>query len=318
MSNATANPLRVGLIGLNRDGWHLMERCLVGGPFCIAAAFDVVSPRVSQASCLSVPFVSSLDALIHSPEIDLLWIAMPFAIQLNWAEPLLQQDKPLIVEAPLSQSTADADRAFAALRTRGQRLLMHSPRHADEDVRRALSVVDTGELGTLQAVKWISWGYGLPPTGVPSCDTDASDPPCTAILRQMTHALEQLVQLLPQPPRRVFATGGLAASIEFDNGTRAEIDIRLDSPVPLYTGWVLSGEHGGYANGRQFTLTADGEVFDSPTPTPEPAEDELVRLARLLRTPDFDEREAARTRTVVQLLEAALTSRSERRVVELR
>ena len=110
----------------------------------------------------------------------------------------------------------------------------------------------------------------------------------------------------------------LFRSIEFANGALAEIDIRRDSPAVLQTGWVLSGQRGGYVGGRRFTLTPEGEVFDSPTLPLVPVEDELTRLARRLRAAEIDDGEVARTRTVVQLLEAALKSASERRTVELR
>ena len=58
--NVTANPLRVGLIGLTRDGWHLIERSLAGRPFRVAAAYDVASLEAPPPARWNIPLVSSL------------------------------------------------------------------------------------------------------------------------------------------------------------------------------------------------------------------------------------------------------------------
>ena len=330
MTAVTANPLRVGLVGLARDGWHLIESCSVGGPFRVVAVFDTDPQRESHGTSLSVPIVSSLDMLTQSPHIDVLWVATPMGFERELAELLVKHDKHVVVETPLCLSTVAADRAFAAARARGRQLLVHCPRRADADARRAQSVVDSGELGIVRAAKWVCWGYGFAPMDVQSRVSDGVDSPRTTLIRLMAHVLDQLVTLLPAAPLRVFATGALssgnvpddsrslAVSIEFANGALAEIDIRRDSPAVLQTGWVLSGQRGGYAAGQRFTLTPEGEVFDSPTSPLEPAEDELTRLARRLRAAEIDDCEVAHARTVVQLLEAAVKSASERRAVELR
>jgi hypothetical protein len=145
----------------------------------------------------------------------------------------------------------------------------------------------------------------------------------------MAQALDQLVQLIPHPPRRVTAFGeffktesahrsksahrsnadsskSLAARIEFANGAQAEIDIRLDSPAPLWTGWVLHSDRSGFADDRRYTLTSDGEVFDSSAPSSSdvPIPDDLIHLASALRSDTDDELVTRQSRAVVQLLDA--------------
>ena len=288
-------------------------------PFFLLTAMNSVScgaPALADAA-------DDLDELIHSPDIDIAWIAHPIALHhdglpSDLVEQLLKHNKHVVVETPLSLSTAEADRWFALACERGRHLLVHSPRHANDDIRRAVSAVSSGELGAVRAVKWISWGYGLSPAGAPS--HEPHDPRVTLIC-QMAHALEQLVQLVPHAPRRVIAFGehteALAAWIEFTNGTRAEVDIRLDSPAPLRTGWVIHSEQGGYADGRRYTLTPEGEVFDAPAPTLSPASDDLTELARSLRNDLFDDLASTPSRTVVQLLEVISRSLSANDFVTL-
>ncbi len=329
MSLAAAPLLRVGVIGLNRHGLHFIERCLTDGPFQVVATFDPSNPKrqrgralphAPNSQLLEAPALAHAsgywDELLEAPDIDVAWIAHPIALRpagmpSDLVEQLLNHNKHVVIETPLSLSTSEADRWFALARQRGRHLLVHSPRHTDDDIRRAVSAVSSGELGAVRAIKWISWGYGLPPAGVPSHESHESR---VTLIRQMAHALDQLVQLVPHAPRRVIAFGeqteALAAWIEFTNGTRAEIDIRLDSPAPLRTGWVIHSEHGGYADGRRYTLTPEGEVFDSPAPTLSPASDDLTELARSLRSDKIDDLTSTPARTVVQLLEAISRSLS--------
>lgn len=318
ITDVAEQPLRVGVIGLNRHGLHFVERCLADGRFRVVATFDSDMTRAS----------GDINELVGSPDIDVVWIAHPIALHhdglpSDLVEQLLNHNKHVVIETPLSLSTAEADRWFALARERGRRLLVHSPRHDDDDIRRAVSAVSSGEFGVVRAIKWISWGYGLPPAGVPSQESRESR---VTLIRQMAHALDQLVQLVPYAPRRVIAFRDLSETeparrsqalgtwIEFSNGARAEIDIRLDCPTPLRTGWVIHSERGGYADNRRYTLTSEGEVFDSPAPLLSPASDDL---ARSLRSDNVDDLASKQSRTVVQLLEAICQSAATQNAVVL-
>ena len=314
--SAVVPPWRVGLIGLHRQGWHLIERCLSDGPFqIIKAAGDMVC--LADVAC-------GIEEIITSPDIDVAWITYPIALHSDRLPPdlierLLARGKHVVVEAPLSLSVMEADRLLAIARQHRRHLLVHSPRHADEAIRKALAAVNCDELGAVLAAKWISWSYAIPPAAESARHAGAErqvEDLCVVLIRQLTHALDQLVQLIPVAPLRVFAVGDifqteascysptLTAWIEFINGAQAEVDIRLNSPAPLHTGWVIHSERGGYADDRRFTLAADGEVFDSPVTPIGPAVDDLVSLAEALRDQTSFNQTPTQTLAVVQLLEA--------------
>lgn len=317
--NTAVEPFRVGLIGLNRQGWHLIEQCLNGGPFRVVISINAES---ANASC-------DIDAVVTSPEIDVAWIAHPIALQpeglpSSLIERLLIHGKHVVAEAPMSLSFPEADRLMAIAHQHGCRLLVHSPRHADENIRKTLAAVNSEEQGVILAAKWISWSYAIPPAAVSeqfvSKQSDEPESPSEdlylVLVRQVVHVLDQLVQLIPTAPRRVFAARDLfcktganfsptfATWIEFTNGARAEIDIRLNSPVPLHTGWVIHSERGGVTGGQQFKLTADGEIFDSPMPASAPADNDLVSLAKALRGQPSDSQTPTQTLATVRLLDA--------------
>lgn len=325
MTGVAAPPLRVGLIGFGRVGLHLIERSAIGGPFKVVAACADV--RVRE---LLEPFgvrLMTLQELSQSADIDVLWVTsywdFPFGIS-----PVEAFHPPhMIAEAPFALGDPDAEQAFADAAQRGRLLLIHHPRRADPEFRQALAVSRDPKIGPLRAAKFVLWSYARPPRGVTRGANppflDENDEPHATKVRFVAHALDQLVMLIPSRPISVtatddpsapgadlFASDSLVLRIEFESGCQAEIDIRLDSSTPFQSGWVLMAERGGYVNGRQYTLTDEGEVFDSPVATADGDEDadQFEWLARQIRSGVSDAQEESRVRSVVALLDGAQRS----------
>ncbi len=328
MPDAVTSPLRVGLWpGVGRCGMHLIERFAEGSPFRVVAACDPTA-ALNLLAPFGVRLVNTPEELTHAADIDVLWC-------LNGLVPIgPSHSQHTIVETPLTLSLEAADQAFREAAEQGRLLLVHHPRRGDLEFRQALTVASDANIGAVRAAKFVSWSYGLPPRGATRGNGplawDASDDPQITKFRFVAHALDQLVPLIGDEPVSVFATGdplavgtpdlrvgySLALRIVFKRGCEAEIDIRLDSPTPFQSGWTLTGERGGYANGRQYTLTEDGEVFDSPV-TPSDGDqgvDQFEWLARQIRGGVVDATEEARVRTVVALLDAAQRSLVSRQV----
>ena len=294
MSDIAAHePLAVGLIGLSPDGLHLFEVMSGGGPFRVVMTWNGPSD----------PHGFGL------PSVDVLWLARPCGFDEPFAEQLLHSGKPIVAELPLGLSAERMQSILAEARSRGIPVLSHCPRRSDDDFRRALSAVLSSDLGKLLAAKWVSWSYGAQSA---SCAHDDGSQIRATLLRLLAHAVDQLLQLIPVEPLRVVAFGDSALSIqaiiEFHGGLRAEIDLRLDSPLPFQTGWLLTGDRGGFADGRCFHVAADGEVFDSRVPTIESGVDQYVELAQRLRVIDHRATETDRTVTVTKLLAAISSS----------
>ena len=316
---------RVGLVGCGRVGLHLIERSAVGGPFQIVAASEEldVSPLIAPFGVRQI----SLSELVQSADIEVLWITSFWEFPFECSPLAATHGQHLIVETPFTLGLQAAEQAFADAARRGRLLLIHHPRRADPEFRQTLAVARDEKIGPIRAVKFVLWSYGRPPRGAvrsadPSVWDEFAEPGATKV-RFVAHALDQLVLLIPSRPISVLAVGdssavtadlfagdSLALHIVFASGCQAEIDIRLDSPTPFQSGWILTGERGGYANGRQYTLTDEGEVFDSPvTTTDEPEDtDQFEWLARQIRSGVPDAAEEARARSVVALLDGAQRS----------
>lgn len=326
MPEAVTSPLRVGLWpSVGRCGMHLIERFAEGSPFRVVAAFDPMA-TFNLLAPFGVRLVSTPEELTQAADIDVLW-------QLNGlAATGLSHSQHMIVETPLTLSSEVAGQAFRMAAERGRLLLIHHPRRGDPEFRQALTVASDSTIGAIRAAKFVSWSYGLPPREAVRhhgpLAVDVSNDPQMTKLRFVAHALDQLVSLIGDEPISVFATGdsraagapdlrvgySLALRIAFERGCEAEIDIRIDSPTPFQSGWTLTGERGGYVKGRQYTLTEDGEVFDSPVTPGDVDEcvDQFEWLARQIRGGVADAAEEARARTVVALLDAAQRSLESR------
>lgn len=337
MSASSATPLRVGLIGLGRPGWHLIERFAATGPFRVVAAYADPSLAANVAS-FGVRLVREPQELVAAADVDVIWFAEHDAFLSEFTAVDALRQKHTIVATPLALSAAVAEQAFSEAARCNRLLLIHHPRRSDPDFRQVRDVALDATHGVIRAVKFVSWSYGLPPRGairgLGPLPIDASSDAQNTKLRFAAHALDQLLSLVSDRPIRVFATldqtvaessdlsAGYSVIIQigFERGCQAEIDIRLDSPTQFQSGWLLTTERGGYANGKQFTLTEEGEVFDAPVPVPLAGgshDDQFEWLSQQLRSGVRDTLEESRVRTAVALLDATQRSIKSGQAVEL-
>lgn len=336
MTDVAASPLRVGLIGLGRSGLHLIERFAAGGPFRIVAAFDDCT-TVEAVSPFKVRLATDLQEMLATPDVDVVWMTESCGPRNDFSLPDVLATKHAILETPLGVTPADLDRAFQVAHQHGRQFLVRHSRRCDAEFLQALSVAHDQSLGPIRAAKLVYWTYGLPPRGAtrgsgPLSPDYLADAQVTKV-RFVAHALDQLVPLFGRRPLRVFATGdstadgfpdlldgfSLTLRILFEHGSQAEIDIRLDSPTQFQSGWMLTAERGGYSKGRRFTLTDEGEIFDSPVPlnVDDQAPDQFEWLAQQIRSGEREPVEEARVRTVVALLDATQRSLESQQAVDL-
>ena len=336
MTDVAGSPLRVGLLGLGRSGLHLLECFATGGPLRVVAAF--ANPSVAELlSPFGVRLVADPQELCAATDVDVLWIAEHDALRSDLSLPELLSAKHVILETPIGVTPAVLDQAFNVALERGRQLLVRHPRRTDPEFLHALSVTQDQSIGQIRSAKLTSWTYAIPPQGAVRgtgpLQPDGLDDTQITKTRFVAHAMDQLVSLIDDRPVRVFAIGepdasghfnllarfSLSMHILFERGCQAEIDIRLDSPTQFQSGWMLTAQRGGYAKGRRFTLTDEGEIFDAPVSLGDDDKptDEFVGLAQQIRSAERNTTEEARLRTVVALLDGAQRSLESRQAVDL-
>ncbi len=335
-TDVAASPLRVGLFGLGRFGLHLIERFAVAGPFRVVAV--IANPSVAElVSPFGVRLVADLHELLTAMDVDVLWIAEHDAFRSDLALPELLSTKHVILESPIGVTPAVLDQALNIAHQQGRQLLVRHPRRVDPEFRQALSVAQDQSIGQIHSAKLTSWTYAIPPQGAvrgtDPLQPDGLDDLQITKTRFVAHALDQLLSLIDDRPVRVYANGepnarghldllagfSLSLQIHFEHGCQAEIDIRLNSPTQFQSGWMLTAERGGYSKGRRFTLTDEGEIFDSPVSfaVDDKDADQFEWLAQKICSSQRDPVEEARIRTVVALLDAARRSLASKQAVDL-
>jgi hypothetical protein len=163
----------------------------------------------------------------------------------------------------------------------------------------------------------------------PADENDVSDFP-RVLVDPVTGCLEQVLALVSNPVycvQATFPSGPLAPArfqdaravsihLGFLNGATAEIDVDVDSLVPLRTGWVISGSDGGYKKLRRYHRTREQEIFDVPVEQVENNSDFIYDdIVKLVREDAAGEFFTTHGWQVVRLLEAARISAEKRETV---
>jgi predicted dehydrogenase len=287
------NPLDVikkvhlGFIGLDRSGQFHAERLSLRSEFKIVAACDPTgggARRLPGPRGLDRPVDSHLDALLARDEIDTVLIAGPIERRAEWALSALEAKRHVVLDPPPCTNAAQMRELISAAHRAARRLSVLPARRAGAaagpDFRAALQIARDNRLGPIYSARLVSWGKAVPRQAGGSTSSGAADCEADVFLFFTYQYVDQLLQLIRQPPRSVFArilprsgnhqpSDDRAATafvlvIAFGPGVDAMIDVNLDSGAPLQTGWILAGARGGYSGGRVYEHDASGEICDAP------------------------------------------------------
>lgn len=305
-------PLNIGIAGLGPGGEHHFERILLRDDSRVVGAYDDDASRAERIRGLGASFCDSLDALLAISEINLIFVAAPFASRAEIAIAALNAGKHVAVEPPLSADIEATKRITALARERGRILAAIRNRNSDQFLL-AREAVRAGIVGEVTGARLAVWCRGL-----------QSLPSDELLIDRGALLLHELIELVPDRPQSVFALlrgersgGGFLITVEFAGGALATIDLHLGSPVASQTGWILAGSKGGHRNLRNFHVADDGEVFDTPAEVvPLDAGDFYDGLLRDVREGNVRD-ESESLMTVAALLGAALESTKTGRLVAL-
>ena len=151
----TPSPIRWGLVGL---GW-------VASDFVAPAMVE--SPGSRLAACLGSSLAKGrafaerfgvervhgdLEALMHDPDVDAVYIALPNALHHAAVLAAARGKKHVLCEKPFAMSVAQAREMIAACRDAGVLLRIAHQLRLDAAIVRAREIVRSGRLGRLAAI----------------------------------------------------------------------------------------------------------------------------------------------------------------------
>ncbi len=145
----TEPPVRIGVVGLGYWGPNLARNfAAVSGcelAWCCDAS-EEARARLAR-TFPGVQFTAELDDLLSDPELDGIALATPVPSHSELAVRVLGAGKHCLVEKPLAQSVADAERALAAARESGRQLMVGHLLEYHPGVQKLKELTDSGELG---------------------------------------------------------------------------------------------------------------------------------------------------------------------------
>lgn len=157
----SSQPVRAGVVGLGRSGWHLHVQVMqrMEG-FEVTAVADPMEERREEAiQATGCTAYTDPEALIQDDRIELVVVATPSHTHADLACKALEAGKHVLVEKPMAMSVEEADRMIEAANKSNRLLTVYQLRRLDPDYVRLREILDSGVLGPLVLVRLARHSY---------------------------------------------------------------------------------------------------------------------------------------------------------------
>lgn len=245
-------PTRIAIAGAGLIGRRHLE-LIDASPDCELAGIADPSPTTKQhAQAHGVSWYADHRALLEQERPDGLIIASPNALHFQMALDCAQAGVPALIEKPVTDTVAAAQRLCAAIKRTGVPMLVGHHRRHNPIIKAAREAVATGSLGQLTAVVGL-WLLKKPDDyfDVAWRREQGGGP----LLINLIHDIDNLrficgeiteVQALTSNKVRGFAVEDTAALLlHFANGALGTVTVSDATPAPW--SWELaSGENAAY------------------------------------------------------------------------
>lgn len=250
-------PMRIAIAGAGLIGRRHVE-LIDASPDCVLAGIADPSPAAKEfAQRRNTSWHADHRALLAQEKPDGFIIASPNALHLQMALDCAEAGVPALIEKPVTDTVAAAQRLCAAIRRSGVPMLVGHHRRHNPIIKAARETVATGRLGQLTAVVGL-WLLKKPDDyfGVTWRREQGGGP----LLINLIHDIDNLrficgeiteVQALTSNMVRGFAVEDTAALLlRFANGALGTVTVSDATPAPW--SWELaSGENSAYPKQHQ-------------------------------------------------------------------
>ena len=250
-------PIRIAVAGAGLIGRRHIE-LIDALPDCVLAGIADPSPAAKEfAQARNTPWHADHRALLAQEKPDGLIIASPNALHLQMALDCAQAGVPALIEKPVTDTVAAAQRLCAAVKRTGVPMLVGHHRRHNPRIKAVRDSLATGEIGQLTAVVGL-WLLRKPDNYFDvAWRREAGGGP---ILINLVHDIDNLrficgeiaeVQALTSNSARGFAVEDTAALLlRFENGALGTVTVSDATPAPW--SWELSsGENAAYPKQNQ-------------------------------------------------------------------
>jgi scyllo-inositol 2-dehydrogenase (NADP+) len=264
------NRVQLGIIGFGRigaehAGW--LSRC---GNIRATAAADITPARRQIARSMGLSVCESPDALLANGELDAVLISSPTASHFELASAALSAGKHVMIEKPMALDLPQAKRLIEMAKSAGRVLSVFHNRRWDADFLAVRAAIASGVFGKIINIesRLGQWASCVGPAARefhPEWRNEAAYGG-GGLLDWGSHFLDQIIQLIPNRPRRVFAQlrGNLWSRdcddfarvvVDFENGTAALVEINTTTTRPLPR-WHIDGTLGSASSPHSLEFDA--------------------------------------------------------------
>lgn len=158
----STEPIRAGVIGLGRSGWHLHVLVMQKLPdlFTVTAVADPLPERRQEAiDATGCTAYADPEELFKDERIELVVVATPSHTHADLACRAMEAGKHVLVEKPMATSLAEADRMIETARRTQRLLTCYQLRRLDPDYLRVREIIDSGILGPIVLVRLARHSY---------------------------------------------------------------------------------------------------------------------------------------------------------------
>lgn len=155
--------VQVGVIGYGYWGPNLVRNLMEISDCNVAAICDRREDRLAVAArrCPSARVTTDAESVIEDPSIDIIVVATPVSAHFELARAALRKDKHVLVEKPLTTSSAEADELIEEARRRNRVLMVDHTFAYTGAVREIKSLISNGELGKIHYLDSVRINLGL-------------------------------------------------------------------------------------------------------------------------------------------------------------
>jgi predicted dehydrogenase len=148
MQNERGNaPVRVGILGFGNAG-RLIHAPLIGlTPGLSVMAVSSSRPEAVHAGLPDVAVFRDADAMLASPDLDLIVVATPPDTHARWAKAVVTAGKHVLVEKPFTLDLGEAIEVLECASSAGRMVTVFHNRRYDSCFRSVRAVIESGALG---------------------------------------------------------------------------------------------------------------------------------------------------------------------------
>lgn len=262
----------LGLVGTGPFGHHLLDRLSFREDLKVVAACAADRQRLDAIAACDVH--PQPQEVVSNPRAQIVYFADTPTAEL--VESAIRRHCAVVLATTAGLTASDLCH-LAEVASECQSLaVVEQPRRWDDDFLCAKAVFDLGHLGRIERIRLAIHETGLP-----------GERFAAGVLRELgCHWLDQLLVFAAGACksamlRKFYHAGGATeagflATLEFEDGTSAVLEVQTASLLSLRTGWLLEGSHGAYRAGRRYSKAADGEIIDEPVTVPETSRDPFL------------------------------------------